>query len=192
MPASFMVSRQGAWSSFTVVAQTTGDPAASAGTLRAAVRELDPDLAVYQIVPMHELVGASVARPRFSLALLLVFAGVAVAIAAVGVYGVIAYSVSQRIREMGIRMALGAESRAVRRLIVRQGMGLTMPGVVLGLLVAAWAARSLTAMLYGVPPHDPLTFLAVPLVLTLVALLACLVPALRAGAVDPVVALREE
>lgn len=191
-PASFSLSRQGAWSGFTVVVQTAGPPAAVAPLLRAAVREIDPKLPVYDVATMTDLVGASVARPRFSTTLLGAFAAIALIIASVGVYGVIAYSVSQRTREMGIRMALGARASGVRRLVLREALLLAGCAVAVGVGAALLASRRLAGMLYGTAPTDPVTFAVVPTILVTVATIASWLPARRASHVDPAVALREE
>src|SRR5262249_22003030 len=141
---------------------------------------------------MEESLAANVAAPRFRTLLLGIFAAVAVCLAMAGVYGVMAYVVSQRSNEIGLRMALGATSRDVLRLVLGQGMALAVVGLVIGLAGAAAATRILTNLLFQVKPSDPLTYVAVAAVLGLVALTACYIPALRATRVDPLVALRQE
>jgi putative ABC transport system permease protein len=175
-----------------VTARTAGDPELLAGGLRQAVLQTDPDLPVYRVRTLEEVVADSLADQRFSATLLGLFALLALVLASVGVYGVISYSVTRRTHEMGLRMALGAERREVRRLVVVQGMRVAGLGVALGLVVALAATRFLEGMLYGVTTTDPATLLAVPAVLLLVALLATILPAVRATRVDPVVALRSE
>jgi putative ABC transport system permease protein len=141
---------------------------------------------------MTEYVHDSLSRRRFNLILLSIFSCVALALAAVGIYGVISFGVTQRTHEMGIRMALGAQSRDVVKLVVRQGMILALGGVGIGLLAALALTRLMKSLLFNVGATDPLTFAAIALLMTFVALLACLVPARRATKVDPLVALRYE
>src|SRR5262249_46236589 len=141
---------------------------------------------------MDELVADSVARSRFVMLLLSAFAGLALALACIGIYGVMACSVAQRTHEIGIRMALGAHRNEVLRMVIGQGVRLTLLGAVLGIAGAVALTRFLSSLLYGVTTTDPLTFVGVSLLLTAVALLACYVPARRAMRVDPTVALRDE
>jgi putative ABC transport system permease protein len=177
----------------TVVTRTSGSaPAAVAGGVRAAIRQVNGEQPVYNVRPMTQLLAASVARRRFNMLLLGTFAVVALTLAALGLYGVLAYSVTRRTHELGVRLALGAQPRDVLRLVVGQGMLLVGLGVVIGLCAALGAARLMASLLYGVSAFDPLTYGGVTLVLVLVALLACLVPARRATKVDPLVALRYE
>jgi putative ABC transport system permease protein len=141
---------------------------------------------------MEQLVSTSVAQPRLNAVLLMIFACVALLIAAIGIYGVLSYSVSQRTREIGLRMAIGAQPGGVLLLIVRQGMAVALAGIAVGVAVAVAVSRVLSALLYGIQPRDPVTFLIVATVLALVALIACYVPGRRAARLDPVLALREE
>jgi predicted permease len=179
--------------SMTIVARTKSeDPGAVAGSLRAALTSMDKSLPVYAVKPMTQYVGDSLARRRFNMVLLSAFSGVALMLAAIGIYGVISYSVIQRTHEMGIRMALGAQRSDVLKLVVRQAMILALAGVVIGLL-ACWAlTRLIKSLLFNVSVTDPLTFAVISAVMILIALLACLIPATRATKVDPLVALRYE
>ncbi|HXW05239.1 MAG TPA: ABC transporter permease [Vicinamibacterales bacterium] len=172
--------------------RAAGDPAAMTGTVRRAIAEQDPALAVFGLEPLRQTMIRSVAERRFTMLVLGVLAGVALLLAAIGIHGVLSYTVSQRTREIGIRMALGADARGVRRLVVGEGMRLAAVGAGLGLASAWVLTRWITALLYGVTATDPVTFVTVPLGLTLVALIACYVPARRATRVDPVRALRAE
>jgi putative ABC transport system permease protein len=159
---------------------------------RAEVKAFDPNQIVWRAQTLEQLLGTSVAPRKFNMLLLGIFAGVALVLAAVGLYGVMSYSVSWRTHEIGIRMALGAKRADVLRLVVRQGMTMTLIGIALGLIGAFSMSRVLIGLLYGVSPTDPLTFTGVSIVLLIVALLACLIPARRATRVDPIVALRAE
>jgi putative ABC transport system permease protein len=176
----------------TIVARAKSDPGAIAAPLRAAVTSVDKSLPIYAFKPMTEYLHDSLSRRRFNLTLLSVFGGVALLLAALGIYGVISYGVTQRTHEMGIRMALGAKPRDVLRLVVRQAMVLGLGGVGVGLLASLALTRLMKSLLFNVGVTDPLTFAAIALLMTLIALLACLVPARRATKVDPLVALRYE
>ncbi len=176
----------------TLVVRSVRDPSALAAPIRRTVLGLDPDLPVYHVRTLSSVVDDSLAQHRLSTALLGLFAALALVLAAVGVYGVISYSVAQRTHEMGIRMALGAQRQDVLRLVIRQGMGLVGTGLLLGLAGAFFATRVLAGLLYGVTTTDPATFVSVPGLLALVALLANYLPARRAMQVDPQEALRQE
>ncbi|HEU4451578.1 MAG TPA: ABC transporter permease [Longimicrobium sp.] len=176
----------------TLVVRADAAPQAMAAALRAAVAAADPDVPASDLRPLEAVVSASVARPRFTSLLLAVFAAVALVLGAVGIYGVVAYAVSQRTHEIGVRMALGAGSDTVLRLVLRQGAVLAGIGVVLGLAAALALTRVLGSLLFGVSALDPLTFAAVGTAVVAVALVASWVPARRAARVDPAVALRTE
>jgi len=176
----------------TLVARTAGDPMGQVGAIRAQVAALDPNQPLSQVRTMERLVAESIGPRRFSLSLIGGFALAALLLAAIGIYGVIAYSVSQRIHEIGIRMALGARHADVLRLVLGQGLRLVMAGLVVGLAAAIPLARALSSFLFGVRPTDPLTFAGIPLLLAGVALLASYLPARRAARTDPLTALRVE
>jgi ABC-type lipoprotein release transport system permease subunit len=175
-----------------VVLRTHADPAGLANAVRRQIHELDPDLPLYNVRTMEHRVDESLARRRFSMLLLTLFAVLALGLAAVGIYGVIAFLVSQSTREMGIRMALGATPGRIRKLIVKQGLLVAIAGVAIGVTGALFFSTFLGALLFGVKARDPLTFASIPLILGAVALLASYVPALRASKIDPVVSLRTE
>lgn len=175
-----------------LVARTESDPLGHAAAIKEALQKIDKDQPISSIKPMSAYLAQSVAQRRFNMLLLGVFASLALALAAVGIYGVISYSVAQRRREVGIRMALGAQRRDVLGLIVRQGMRPTLLGLVVGLFSAAVMTRFMTSLLFHVSTIDPVVFAGVALVLAIVAAAACLIPARRAARVDPVVALRSE
>jgi putative ABC transport system permease protein len=175
-----------------LAARTKGDPAALAPLVRREAQQLDPHQPVYAVATMEDVLAQTFATRRLSTLLLGLFAGLAFVLAAVGLYGVMSYTVTQRRHEIGIRMALGAQPRDVLRMVVGQGMLLTAFGIGLGLAGAFAATRLMASLLYGVSATDPATFAAVSLALALVALLANYVPARRAMKVDPVVALRYE
>ncbi len=176
----------------TLVVRSQGDPSALSPAVKKALRGIDPDLPMYSVRTMAERVEESLARRRFSMLLLGLFAGFALALATIGIYGVMAYLVNQGTREIGIRMALGATQRGVLRLVVFQGMTLAISGVGIGLAIALVFTRLMRSLLFGVNASDPATFGAISVLLTVVALVATYVPAKRAARVDPIVCLRAE
>jgi predicted permease len=175
-----------------VVARTSGDPGALAQALTREARAIEPNVPVYDVKTLEERLSDSLARRRFAMTALGLFALVAMLLAAVGIYGVMSYSVAQRTREIGVRVALGASRRAVLGLVLRRGMLLAALGIGAGLAGALPLARVLGSLLFGVSAADPVTYAAISLLLALAALLACYVPARRATKVDPMVALRYE
>jgi len=175
-----------------LLVRTVGPPLALAATVERAIQAIDKDLPVFGVQSMDQLLGNDIAQQRLTMALLAGFAVLALLLAAIGIYGVIAYSVSQRTHELGIRIALGAQNRDVLRLVLGQGMRLALIGVALGLIASFALTRLMRPLLFGVEATDPMTFVALSLLLGLVALLACWIPARRAAKVDPMVALRDE
>jgi putative ABC transport system permease protein len=178
--------------SATLVLRAAADPLGLAAPLRAAIAEIDPALAASEIRTLERIVEDSVARPRFNSLLIGLFAGLALVLAVIGVYGVISYTVTQRQREIGIRLALGARRGGILGLVLKAGMALVLFGLGLGLVAAVFTSRLLRSMMFEVSPVDPSTFAGVALLLGLVGAAACLIPALRATRVDPVVVLRDE
>jgi len=173
-----------------LLVRTSAPLSTVAGSIRAAVAELDPQLAVFGIQPLEEALSASVAQQRFTMLLLVTFAGMALVLAAIGIHGVLSFAVAQRRHELGIRMALGAPAGRVTRLVVGQGTRLVAIGLALGVIAAFWLTRLLASQLYGVSATDLATFLAVIPVLGVVALVATWLPARKAVRIDPVEAMR--
>jgi len=176
----------------TVVLRTKVDPSSLAAAVRKEVQTIDPDQPVAELKTMEQWLETAVAEPRYRTGLIALFALVALILASTGIYGVMSYSVTQRTHEIGVRMALGARRFDVLKLVVRQGMGLVVVGVIIGLLAAVGLTRLMSSLLFGVTAKDPLTFAAVASGLTLVAFIACYLPARRATKVDPLEALRYE
>jgi putative ABC transport system permease protein len=184
--------RQDSWGSMTMVVRTAGDPAAMTNTVRQAFRAVDKDSPISNVQTLQKPLADSTARQRFGAWLLGLFAALALGLAGVGVYGVMSYSVEQRRQEIGVRMALGAGTAEVLKLMLRRGLALTLPGVAIGLIAAVALTRLMQSLLFNVSAADPLTFIVIASLLTVVALLACWIPARRATKVDPMVALRCE
>jgi predicted permease len=175
---------------YTLVVRTEGDPAGLAAALRREVYRLDPAMAIYNVESMEEHVRAAYMLPRVAAMLFGVFGGIGLVLAAVGLFGVMSFAVTRRTREIGIRMAMGARPAAVLRLVLRRGMALTFAALAIGWPLAWMLAKIASSFLYGISPHDALTFTVVPIVLTLVALVAAWIPARRAAAINPTQALR--
>ncbi|HEV2802101.1 MAG TPA: ABC transporter permease [Pyrinomonadaceae bacterium] len=187
-PEFFAMSNRNLW----LAVKTKGDPTSLAPAIRNEVQQIDKDQPISNVGTMEQIVASTVAPQKFATWLLAVFAGAAMLLAAIGIYGVMAYSVTQRTHEIGIRMALGAGRRDVLRMVVSQGMKLAFIGVALGLVGAIGLTRLMSSLLYGVSATDPLTYGGVSVLLASVALLACLLPARKATKVDPMIALRYE
>jgi putative ABC transport system permease protein len=179
-------------SAMSVVVRTATPPTSLADAIRDAVHSVDPNLPVSNVRTLDQIIAKSISQPRFYMTLLTIFAGVALALAGIGIFGVLSYAVSQRTREIGIRMALGARERSVVVMVVRQAMLLVAIGVVSGTVAALVLSQTMARMLFGVTATDPATFAGVAAVLVAVALLACYMPARRASRVDPIIALRSE
>ncbi len=191
-PEFYLSSLQDTFANMSLVARTSVEPDGVAASVRAAVAEVDKSAAVSDVKTMQHIVNNAVTQPRFNFFLLSLFSGIALLLSAAGIYGVTAYSVTQRTHEFGIRLALGAQVGDVLRMIIRQGMLLISVGIAVGLLASFALTRLLRGLLFGVSATDPPTFVAITLLLALVALLACYIPARRATKVDPLVALRYE
>jgi len=172
--------------------RTTGDPVEMVNAVRNEIRGVDPDQAVFEVSTMEGLLAEAIAKRRFVMLLIAIFAALALILAAIGIYGAMAYSVAQRTQEIGVRMALGAQARDVLRLVVGQGLRLVLIGVGIGLIAAFGLTRLMATLLFGVEASDPLTFASIATLLVVVALLACWLPARRATKIDPLLALRCE
>jgi putative ABC transport system permease protein len=190
-PTMYVPYRQDIFSGMWLVARTNGDPSQLTSTVRPLLREIDPSLPAFAISPLADVISDSMAQRRFSMLLLASFALIAVFLAAVGLYGVVTYTVSQRTQEIGVRMAIGAGRSDVLKMVVGGGMKLALVGVAVGILGALAVARVVTAMLFDVTPFDPTSYIVTAGILLAVAALACYVPAHRATRVDPIMALRQ-
>lgn len=191
-PEIYLPFQQNPGTNLTLVTKTRSDPRAFSGAVRREISGLDKDFPVSNVKFMDDLIAKSVAQPRVYALLLGIFAGLALILAAIGIYGVMSYSVTQRTQEVGIRMALGAQRSDVLKLILKQGMILGLVGVIIGLLASFALTRVLSSQLYGVSSTDPMTFAGISLLLLLVVGLACSIPAFRATKVDPLIAVRYE
>jgi putative ABC transport system permease protein len=180
------------WRAMYMIMRTTGDPLSHVPAVRAAVTSVDPEIPLQEVRTMERLIGESVAEPRYRALLLSAFGVLALILASAGIYGVMSYTVSQRRRETGVRLALGATSGDVMRLVIRDGMRLAGIGVIVGIALAWMSTRVLTSMLFDVSPLDPLTFGSMALFLTTVGFVACMIPARRASRTDPMTAIRAE
>jgi hypothetical protein len=190
MPTFYMSGYRGMWSPMTLVIRTSGDPRSVIPGVRGAVAALDRTVPIFGVTTMHGLVRERVAQQRAVAALLTAFAVVALTLASMGLYGVMAYATSQRTREVGIRKALGAQYLDVIGALLRDGLLLVVGGTAVGLAIALGVGRTMREMLTGVSPRDPLTFVATIVLLSIVTLLACYVPARRAARANPLDALR--
>ena len=179
-------------SSFNVVIRTSQNAAALVPLVRSLVLETDRNAAIDEVATLGQKLSASVSQPRFATAVLAAFAGLALLLATIGLYGVLAYNVAQRRRELGVRAALGATRGSLVSLVMRQGMAFVIAGLVLGLAGAASATKLMSALLFSISAHDAIAFGAAPAILLLVAVAACLLPARRAASTDPAEALRCE
>lgn len=192
LPQVYLPHAQNSVGDLSLVIRTSDAPLEQISAVRRSVGTLDRKLPVYDVATMDKLLFDDLAGVRIVVELLFAFAALALALAAVGIYGVMSYAVAQRTGEIGVRMALGAQTRDILRMVVGQCARLVALGVAIGLAVALASAQAMRSLLYGVSPTDPLTFLAIVLLLACVALLACFVPARRAAKVAPMVALRME
>ncbi|HWK10516.1 MAG TPA: ABC transporter permease, partial [Vicinamibacterales bacterium] len=191
-PQLYMPLRQWPVQQMAVVVRTATPPASIADAVREQVHAVDASLPVSRVRPLDEVVSRSISQPRFYMLLLTIFAGVALVLASVGIFGVLSYAVAQRTREIGIRMALGAQERTVLQMIVGHAMVLVLAGIGIGAALALVVSRGMSTMLFSVTATDPTTFVSVAAILCAVALVASYVPARRATRVDPIVALRSE
>ena len=190
-PTLFANHRQETWErSMAVVIRTSGDESSAAAVLRRAVKSADPTLAVRDVRSLNDVIGSSLAPRRFALGLVSSFAGIALLLATVGIYGVLSYAVASRTGEFGVRLALGASERSVLMLVLRQGFAWSLAGLAIGLVGAVTSGRLVSHMLYGIQPIDPVTYAAVVIGLAAVVAVACLVPSLRATRVDPLTSMR--
>ena len=190
-PVLYVPATQSAWNTMTLVVRTVGDPAGITPSVQKVIGSIDPALAAGNVLTLERMLSSSLSPQRLTAAMLSVFAGIALLLAVIGIYGVMSYTVSQRTHEIGIRMALGAQQGDVVRRVMQRGFVLASLGIVIGTLGSLGMTRGLTTLLHEVSPTDPLTFTSVVVILAVVALLGSWLPARRAAAVDPVVALRD-
>jgi predicted permease len=191
-PQYFLPYAQAVITSPYLVVRTSGDPLLLQSALRAAVHEMDKSVPVYQVATLEDYISKSTAQPRFQALLLTGFASIALVLAAIGLYGLLSYMVSQRTLEIGLRMALGAQRSDVLGMIVRRGLTLALIGVGTGIVISIAITRLLSGMLFGIPPTDPVTFAATAALLLFVGIAASCVPAFRAARMDPMKTLREQ
>jgi len=175
-----------------LLVKSAGDPMALAAPIRAEMRAIDPNVPIANVRTMNEVVAMAMSQPRLAQWVLVLFGVMALLLAAIGLYGVLSYVVSERQREIGIRMAIGAQRRGVMSMVLRQGVALAITGVVVGVVASLALAGLIEGLLHGVAPHDPLTFISVPAVLVAVALVASSIPAWRATRVSPLLALKSQ
>ena len=192
MPHTYAPASAGAFNTMNVAIRTIGDPNGTVNALQSTVWSMDRQLPVTELKTMEQVISKSTAPRRFNMILVLIFAGAALLLASVGLFGVMAYSVTQRTREIGVRMAMGAQRADILKMVMSWGLLLTAIGITLGTVGAFLVTRLLTDFLFGVKPTDAATFAGVVAVLGFVALLACYIPARRATKVDPMIALRSE
>jgi putative ABC transport system permease protein len=191
-PELYFSAQQDLWPAMSLVIRSTIEPSSLSASVRQAVNEVDRSVPVADVKTMDHVVSESITQPRFNLFLLGLFGAVAMVLSAAGIYGVTAYTVTQRTHELGIRIALGAQVGDVLKMILGQGMAVIGVGLVVGLAAAFALTRLLRTLLFGVGENDPLTFVAITAILVLVALIACYIPARRATKVDPLTSLRAE
>jgi putative ABC transport system permease protein len=191
-PAYYVSQSQVPFGETTFVLKTSNDPHGLTSAVTRTIQSIDRELPVFGVKTMDEYLASSVAAPRFNTTLLSIFASVALVLTIVGLYGVMSYSVAQRTSEIGIRMALGAQSSDVMKMVIRQGFKMVLIGLGIGLIVAFALMRIMASLLFGITTKDPITFGIVTCLLMLVALLACYLPARRATKVDPLIALKYE
>jgi len=183
---------QSPWKLNHLVVRAAGDPRALTSSLRSAVAEIDPEARVVQVATVGDLAGVALRQPRFQMTLVGMFAVLALLLGAVGIFGVVSFATARRTRELGVRLALGARGGDVKRLVIGETLRTVAVGIVVGIGGALAGGRLLRGLVYGVSAADPLTFVAVPLVVTAVAVLAAAIPARRASRVDPIMVLRAD
>ena len=190
VPTTYVVHTSAPGQPLTIMVRSAGDPSSVTGAVRSALAAIDPSLPITRMRPLDEVIGASLTQRRFNMTLLTVFAGIALVLAIAGIYGTVSYAVAQRTQELGIRVALGATGNDVLRMVLWDGLKPVLAGLIVGLAGAFLLSRSLERLVYGVSTSDPATFVVLPLLLAAVAVVASLIPALRAARVDPMTALR--